>query len=656
MSKKNNFMMVITMPLNNTERIIASALLMFLAVVFGVVGDITMTVLLLTASVSLMFLPNIKSLASYIRYRLLSFFTSSSKTIHVKRQRQSIFGMIHGYLMKYDFFSSMSKNMRQTTISGAISSGSLASPFDTSKNIILVFVMSLIAATITSVVGVLLLAEPLFLASLLLPLFVRLYPYLSNVLMTSDMVSFYDSELAYFLAYLQISTIAGFGLYDSMKRLLGKNIIESVERDAATLKKWIYLDGHAEHVAIHKLAESHSHKTFQTFLYSYSDIAKSNPSGLENFVTQTADSEFEKITNKNEKKIGKVSSVFVYGAMAMIMAPVMMLTMMFMQSDSQTIQLITYAIFLIPVAFAMFVFFSNHTSSDVTLSFNKRSVLGVFAGVPWYVITGDALASVALSACVISVYNGINIQRQISAWRSKTDGFPVFVRDLIERYKVDSNFVVSTKKILQSQNNEKKYGMFCDVLSDVNSRLYQVTDKSQDLFYDYTLQSKRIRLLMFILQTAFDGGYFSSLSSLERIHSFSINLNSIQNRIDDSLRMSSMILFAAPVVFFVTMIGLSAMLMSFTDSIPDMSNTASTATTYLNPKTMNFFVKPDYSELLLALKPAVLIMSACAGLVISRVAYSSFVATLPVGICLGMAFVILSGWDVFFEVFDGMLS
>ncbi len=630
---------------NHMEMVLVSVLLMFLAVVFGIVGNLVITVLLLVAVIFLLFLPNIRSSLLHVKQSL------AKKTISAKKQKQSIIGMMHGYLIRYDFFSNMSKNMRQTTLSGAISSGSLASPFDTSKNIIIVFAISAFVSIVVSVVGIFLFGEFLFLASLLVPFVVRLYPYISNSLMTSDMASFYDSELAYFLAYLQISFLSGFGLYDSMKRFVGKNILESVERDAATLKKWIDLDGYAESVAINRLAENHSHKIFQSFLFSYCDISKSNPHGLENFIAQTADDEFEKITVADERKIGKISSVFIYGAMAMIMAPVMMLTMMFMQANSDTIHLITYAIFLIPVAFTMFVFLSNNSKSDVVLDFQKYSLFGLTAGIPWYVITNDILTSIALSMCIVFVYNGKHVQGQISQWRSKADGFPVFVRDLIERYKVDSNFVVSIKKLLKSQNNKKRYGLFHEILDDVNARLYFITDKSQDLFYDHALPSKRIRLLMFILQTVFDGGHHSSVSSLERIHRFSVKLNSIKNKIDDSLRMSSVILFAAPSIFFLAMLGLSAMLMSFTVNIPDVSGMI-----FFNSETAQFFVKPNYSELLLALKPAVFIMSFCAGLVISRVAYTSLVATMPIGICMGMAFVILAGWNFFFDVINGAMG
>ena len=629
---------------NRMEITITSLLLMFLAAVLGVAGHIVMFAISLCTAALLLFLPDILQVMAYMRYRL------GKKSMSAKRERQSLSGMLHGYLIRYDFFADMSRNMRQTTLSGAISSGSLASPQDTSKNVIVVFVISVLVASVVSVAGFVMFANILFLSSFALPLSVRLYPFISNSLKSSDMSSFYDSELGYFLAYLQISTLSGFGLYDSMSRLLGEGIFESVEHDATTLKKWISLDGYAESVAINRLAEGHSHDTFRSFLFSYHDISKSNPEGLENFITHTADAELEKISGKDEQRITRVSSVFIYGAMAMIMAPVMMLTLMFMQSDSDTIQLVIYAIFLIPVAFTMFVFLSNYSQSDVTLNFQKRSVLGV-VGILWYVVSTDILASVTLCACIVCTYNGWHVQGKISQWRSKADGFPKFIRDLIERYKVDSNFVISIKKLLKNQNNEKKYGMFHQILDDIHAKLYAVTDVPQNLFYDQDMPSKRIRLLMFILQTVFDGGHYSSVSALERIHSFSVKLNSIKNRMDDSVRISSVILYAAPLVFFLAMVGLSAILESFTSRIPEVS-----AGTYLDSEAAWFFERPDYSKLLLALKPAVLIMSICAGLVISKVAYSSLVATLPVGVCLGMAFVILSGWDHIFDVINAMIG
>lgn len=629
---------------NYTEIFFASILLMFVVIVFGVAGYAMISAACLIAAILLLFLPNIKSVIISVQYSF------RKKTISAQKPRQSLVGMLHSRLLRYSFFADMGKNMRQTALSGAISSGSLVSPTDTSKNIIVIFAISLVASVVISLVGVLLFGELLSLCVLVIPLLVRLYPYISNMLNSSDMTSLYDSELAYFLAYLQISTLSGFGLYDSMYRLLDKNIFLSIEHDTRILQKWISFDGYSESFAINRLALHHSHDTFQSFLFSYSDILKTNPDGLKNFIMQTADEEFEKIIGKDEKKITKISSMFIYGAMAMIMAPVMMLTMMFLQSDADTITLITYAIFLIPIVFTMYVFFTNHSQSDVSLGSLKRSVLFGMIGVPWYAITQDILTSITISVCMLCVVNGRYTQRQITSWRSKADGFPKFIRDLIEKYKTDPNFVISIKKILSSQNKEKKYGMFYHIIHDIESKLYVVNDKPQDLFYDVTIQSSRIRLFMFILQTVFDGGHHSSVSSLERIHSFSVKLNAIKNSMDDSLKMSSIILYASPSIFFLAMVGLSSMLMSFTGNVPEISDGI-----ILGDAT-ELFVQPDYSSFLNALKPAVLIMSVCAGLVISKVSHSTFVATLPLGICLGIAFVIITGWDFFFSIVSGLIG
>jgi len=193
--------------------------------------------------------------------------------------------------------------------------------------------------------------------------------------------------------------------------------------------------------------------------------------------------------------------------------------------------------------------------------------------------------------------------------------------------------------------------MFSEILEDVRARLYEITYTKKDLFYDPNLSSKRLRLMMFILQIVFDGGYATSTSSLERVYNFSVKLNFIKNKIDDSLKTSSMLLFFAPLMFFVSMVGLSSILMSFTVGMPD-----STSVLSFDPKYASFLIKPDFGQLLDALKPALVIMSVCSGLVISRVTYATFFATLPLGLSLVITFVILVGWDFFFDVISNLVN
>ena len=621
----------------------SAGMILFIAITLGIAGDIVLFIVGVILSVLLLLVPNVNT--DWLPQ------ISLGRTISIHRPRQSLLGSLYSRLLRVSFFVSMAQNIRYTSIQGAVTSGQLiSSPIILSRKIILAFVISLVISGVLSIIGVLL-SEPLFLISLLVPVIIRAYPYLSNVLSSSDMSSRYDSDLAYFLAYLQISTISGFGLFDSMMRLVGKNILYSIEKDAEILRKWIKLDGYSEGMAINRLAARHVHKRFQMFLYAYYEISRSNPSGLNDYVSSTADSEFAKITAQDEKRVSKFSNIFMLGSMAMIMAPIMLLVLMFIDTVPDTIQYITLIIFAIPVVFTLFVFVTGSSISDVRLHGNKITILGIVPGVFWYIAHSDILSAVSLAAAVPCIWNGIFVSQQIKRWRSAADGFPIFIRDLIERIKVAANFVASITRVIHGENQLAKYGRFTDIISDIRSRQFMVSDVPQPMFYDGTLPSRRLRMLLFILETVFDGGHRKSLSALERIYRFSLKLNEIKNRADDTLRMSSVLLFAAPPVFFVTMLGMSSMLISFTSNIPDVSHIPN-----INAESLKLFEKPDYSQVLLALKPAVLIMSVCSGVIVSRIAYSSLVATLPIGICSSIAFVILAGWDVFFDVVNDIVD
>ncbi len=138
---------------------------------------------------------------------------------------------------------------------------------------------------------------------------------------------------------------------------------------------------------------------------------------------------------------------------------------------------------------------------------------------------------------------------------------------MIESRKVDANFIVSIKKLSSQKNMGGKYGAFSDVLRQIRMRLEYNTNRSR-LIYDDTVRSWRLRMLMFVFQTICDAGG-DSIDTLEKMHSFSMSVNSIKNKLSDSIMLSSLMLYVAPTIFFVALVGMSVFMGSFSASIPE---------------------------------------------------------------------------------------
>ena len=136
-----------------------------------------------------------------------------------------------------------------------------------------------------------------------------------------------------------------------------------------------------------------------------------------------------------------------------------------------------------------------------------------------------------------------------------------------------------------------------------------------------------------------------------RLHYFSQRTIQIKNRMDDTLKMSSLLLLFAPLIFFITLSAISTLMLSFTEHIPVIPQGV-----HVDATTAKYFQKFDVSSILTSLKPAIFVMSVCSGIVISRVAYSSFLATTPMGICMVISSVIFVGWDFFFDVISDMVT
>ena len=621
-----------------------SLLFFFIGITFGFTDSFVVSIIFVSVAASILFLNYGISGISHIRKSF------EYHTLSVKQSKNSVFGILIARLMNKSFFKKLDSDIRNTILSGSIRAGHLQNPVEISRKTILAFVLSIPIFATVAFVGIILFDQIIFASLIAMPLLVLLYPRFSNLLLFADSSSGYDQDIAYFLSYLHIAHIGKMNLYDSMINLIDRTIFPAIERDAKMLQRWVEFDGTSESFAINRLANEHANNTFKTFLFAYFDISQSNPPGLNDFIKKTASIEFKNTIASDEKSIGKISTIFVFGGIALIMVPALLIMMSFAVPEANIIEMVSITILVTPLLFTVVALFMYHKQSDFEMSFRKSSLLGLCVIVPCYVVTSDILTSVSLGLAITCVINGMHVSHQISFIRSKVDGFVPFLRDLIERRKVDSNFVVSLKKIFL-YDMEKKYGMFSEILHDIQYNMNIFSDKKHNVFFNPQINSERLRMMMFVLQSIFDSGHRSSVSGLEGLHSFSEKTIAIKNRMDDTLRMSSILLLFSPLIFFITLSAISTLMLSFTEHVP-----AIPAGMNLDASTTKYFQKFDVSSILSAMKPAIFVMSLCSGIIISRVAYSSFLATLPMGICMSIAFVIFVGWDFFFDTISVIIQ
>ena len=622
----------------------AAILLFFIGVIFGGTDRHLVSVACVATATIVLFL-------GYIVSTILSMLPSSRRsrrhTMSASQSKDSVFGSLFAYLMKKSFFVRLDLHIRDTVVSGAVRAGNLQNPIKVSRDTLTAFTVCVPVCVAAAAIVTLLTGHVAFILLALAPCCILMVPRLSNAVSTTDLSAGYDRDLAYFLSFLHIGRMT---LYHSMVYLLNRNIFPAIERDARMLERWVKFDGLSESTAINNMANRHANDTFRKFLFAYFDISRSNPAGIDNFVGQAATNEFSKLITSDEKGVGRASAIFVFGGIALIMVPSLLIVMSFAVPEANIIAITSMTIMVSPLFFTVIAILMYRKPGDIEIKFRRYSLCGVLLCVPCYAVTSDALTSVSLGVAVMCIVNGIHASRQISAVRSQVDGFPPFVRDLIERRKVDSNFIVSLKRIFE-YDMEKKYGRFQEILHNVRYTLNTFADCKQDLFFSTGIRSERLRMMMFVLQSIFDGGHRSAVTSLERLHSFSEQAIRIKNKIDDTLRLSSLLLLFSPLLLFVTLSAISALMLSFTSNVPVIPEGV-----HIDAASAKYFQKFDVAAILTAMQPAVFVMSMCSGIVVSRVAYSSFAATMPLGVCMSVAFVIFVGWDFFFEVISSLIS
>lgn len=617
----------------------------FVGIVFAPTDMYEVSLIFVSVGALFLFLGYLVFGINYIRELL------KPRTVSVKRPRNSILGMIYGLVMRYNFFKKLDNYSRNVVLSGSGKSGILLNPVKVARQIIIAFVCSIPIFVVSSVVCAVLFNQPLFALLSLSPFAILLYPQISNMLQSSESTSGYDKDLAYFLSYLHISHLGvQMSIYSSMIRLIGTGIFPAIENNAVMLKRWVKFNGMTEISAINKLANSHANKTFQSFLFAYFDISKSNPPGLDDYISKTASAEFEKSIISDEKGIGKISTIFVFGGMALIMVPALLVMMSFAVPESDIIGMVANVILVTPIIFTVLAILMYRKKSDYSVKVYPQSLVGMVLFVPFFIITPDVLLAISAGFTVTCMINGIFVSRQMGIISSTVNGFVPFVRDLIERRKVDSNFVTSLKKIFE-YDMQKKYGHFSTVLYNVKRDMTFFSDKKHDVFFNGNVTSERLKMMLFVLQSVFDGGHKSTVSSLERLHYFSERAVLIKNKTEDTLKMSSLLLLMAPLIFFIVLSAISTLMSSFTSNIPEIP-----AGINIDASTSKYFEKFDTSVILSAMKPAIFVMSVCSGITMSKVAYQSFSATLPLGICMGICTVIFVGWDYFFEVISNLVD
>jgi len=567
-----------------------SLVFFFICIVFGFTEHYVVSIIFVSAGIVFLFLNYCISGIRHIHNSL------KHHTLYVRQTKNSIGGIIFTALMKKSFFIHLDKNIRDTILSGSIRAGELQNPIKVSRKTIIAFVLCIPICVISALVGVVLLQQMIFLSMLAAPLFVLLFPKISNLLHFADSSSGYDRDLAYFLSYLHISHIGKMNLYHSMVHLLNQSIFSAIERDAKMLQRWVEFDGMSESFAINRLANEHANKTFKSFLFAYFDISDANPSGLDDFIAKAASTEFKKTVSSDEKGISKISTIFVFGGIAMIMIPALLIMMSFAVPESDIIGMVSMIILVTPLFFTALAILMYHKKSDFDVLFQKRSLLGIILIIPCYVVTYDTLTSISVGIAVTCMINGIHVSRQISTIRSTLNGFVPFLRDLIERRKVDSNFVTCMKRIFL-YDMEKKYGRFSDILYNIRDGMDVFSDKRHDVFFNDTINSDRLKMMMFVLQSIFDGGHRSTISSLERLHSFSEKTIQIKNRMDDALQMSSLLLLFSPLIFFITLSAISTLMLSFTEHVPVIPEGIQ-----IDASSAKYFQKMDISSILSAMR------------------------------------------------------
>lgn len=631
----------------------ASVLLMFLGVVAGLGGYLLISITILGAGAALYTLPILRIMTRV--FGAISGLKGGKKTpkkptATVTPLSQSFSDKLLARLLPIKIFRMIHEDARSVTLTMATTSGVMARPRAVAKTTTLAFFFALVGGAVVAFIGVgmgiLLLA-----AAAAAPLLVAMYPRFKSKTSAMERATIYDHEMAYFLSYLKIVHSGSTLLYDAIMALKDRKIFPGVEADGRILEKWTVDDDYARMKAISDLAAKHPNKIWQAFLQQYYGIAKSGVSNLQSFIEEIAEKEFVKITAADEKMIGKASAVFMMGSIMMIMAPIIMVALAFMGSGGDTITQMTTGLIFMPLGYAGFVLVMFRTKSDHTLHYSKKVfVLFPILFAPTYLILGDYLPAIAIGASVPCIINGLIISKQISHITSQNNHFPIFIRDLIERRKVDANFIVTLKTLYHKDNDPvKKYGAFSEVLFGIREKLNS-DDKRIGLIYDPKVRSWRLRMLLFIFQAIFDWGG-GSIHTLEKMYHFTSRVNEIKNRMDGSIRTSSILLYFAPAMFFMALVGISVFLGSFTDDTPDLPPSLES-----NPDVAKYFERPDFATIMDGMKPAVMMMSLASGLIVTRVAYSTFLATLPLGLCMAAAFVILAWWNELFEILSGIMQ
>ncbi|WFO74916.1 type II secretion system F family protein [Desulfurococcaceae archaeon MEX13E-LK6-19] len=414
---------------------------------------------------------------------------------------------------------------------------------------ILLFIITLVLTVVTSLFTYFnIIGNPLIFLVNIIPFVILSIPTMEINLKISNRKSDVENELAFFLTYAAILHAAGISLYSAFERIIGKNVLPKLEREAKVIRRDYMFFSHNPLDALDSIALNHPSEKFQTIVLGYSSIIRSGGDATA-YLTLKAEDELKELVNK-WKRYSEVASTLGEASMALflILPALLIVSSLVFAGPLTMLTLQIFTVGLLPLL-AFVTISAVHTIQPKfydKYDIQRKLPLVIVPSIPLFVLLRLLMPGLHNVIAVTLLFTSIPIAVEYLLEHNEVDkvenALVQFLRDITEMKKIGYDIVQAIRDLPK----RRTYNKFFDKILQWIAKQLELNVPFRNVVESLSLRSWLGNYVFFVLNEIVETGG-GNPQILENLTNFVNNVVSEKKRVKSSTRTYAFLGYTAPV-------------------------------------------------------------------------------------------------------------
>ena len=382
----------------------------------------------------------------------------------------------------------------------------------------------------------------------IIPFAMLVIPAIEINIKISNRKSDVENELAFFLTYAAILHAAGISLYSAFERIIDRNILPKIEREAKIIRRDYTFFSHNPLDALDNTALNHPSEKFQTIVLGYSSIIRSGGDAVA-YLTLKAEDELKELVDR-WKRYSEVVGTLGEASMAMflILPALLLVSSLVFAGPLSILVLQIFAVGLLPLLVFITISAIHTIQPKFYDRYNivRRLPLAVVPSIPLFILLRLLIPELHNVVAIMLLFSSIPIAVEYLLEHSEIDkvekALPLFLRDITEMKKIGYDIVQAIRDLAK----RRTYNKFFDKILQWISRQLELNVPFKSIVESFRLRSWLGNYVFFVLSEIVDTGGGNPLI-LENLTNFINSVVSEKRRVKSSTRTYAFLGYMAPV-------------------------------------------------------------------------------------------------------------